>query len=161
MKRIAIFTVSILLLAGCATSEQRLQRRAEREAAVAEMISNKSFKIRADHMYPQRYPSRPVMSEFWLQLHDGVLNSYLPFFGQVHTPSMLTPSQGLNFEAPVLAFDESRNDRKQYTEFDICVRSDEDAYLYVVTIYDNGNAEIYVRGNNRDYIRFTGEIEEE
>lgn len=149
------------MLTACATSEQRLQRQAERAAAVAEMISQKAFKIRVDHMYPQRYPSRPVMSEFWLELRDGVLNSYLPFFGQVQMPSMQTQSQGLNFEAPVLAFDESRNDRKQYTEFAMRVRSEEDAYLYVVTIYDNGNAEIYVRGNNRDYIRFSGEIEEE
>ena len=149
----------ILLFVSCASTADKIRKAEETAGYVREQISQQNFRIRVNHMYPQRYPSRTVMSEFWMELKDGMLNSYLPYLGQVQSPSPYSIEQGLNFEAEVKNYSEQRNDRKRRTEIMFNAKSQEDTYLYKVYIYDNGSAEIDVHANRRDYIRFSGELE--
>ena len=71
----------------------------------------------------------------------------------------LSPSIGLNFEAPVLGYKESKPKSNKYTQLDIDVRTREDSYHYVIDIYDSGDAYIRVRSLNRDPISFDGALE--
>ena len=101
-----------------------------------------------------RYGSRTVTPDFYLELRGDTLRSYLPYLGQVHAPT-LSPSIGLNFEAPVLNYKQSRP-KSKYTQIDIDVRTREDSYHYVIEIYDSGEATIRVRPMNSDPISFDG-----
>ncbi len=154
------FTLAfIIALASCATSAEKAKRASETARQVQEQVAAETFKIKVDYMYPQRYPSRPIMSDFWLEMKEGSVNSYLPYFGQVQMPSAYSIDEGLNFETPIKNFVKQRNDRKHRTEIQFNAKSPDDYYLYTIYIYDDGKADISVSSNRRDAIRFSGELE--
>ena len=127
------------------SSEMRQQK------AVLSAIARKRWHIDITSMNTQRYGSRTVTSDFYLELRGDTLRSYLPYLGQVHMPTM-SPSIGLNFEEPVLSYKEGK-------QIDIRVRTREDSYHYVIEINDNGQAYIRVRSMKRDPISFDGTLE--
>ncbi len=157
--------VAVLALAGvmtmtsCASTADKAQRAAQNRQYVQEQLAAENFKIKVDYMYPQRYPSRPIMSDFWLEMKEGSVNSYLPYFGQVHMPSLYSIDEGLNFETPIQNYTKRRNERKHRTEIQFNAKSRDDYYAYSIYIYDDGNADISVHSNRRDAIRYSGELE--
>ena len=157
--------VAVLALAGvmtmtsCASTADKAQRATQNRQYVQEQLAAENFKIKVDYMYPQRYPSRPIMSDFWLEMKEGSVNSYLPYFGQVHMPSLYSIDEGLNFETPILNYTKRRNERKHRTEIQFNAKSRDDYYAYSIYIYDDGNADISVHSNRRDAIRYSGELE--
>ncbi len=157
--------VAVLALAGvmtmtsCASTADKAQRAAQNRQYVQEQLAAETFKIKVDYMYPQRYPSRPIMSDFWLEMKEGSVNSYLPYFGQVHMPSLYSIDEGLNFETPIQNYTKRRNERKHRTEIQFNAKSRDDYYAYSIYIYDDGNADISVHSNRRDAIRYSGELE--
>lgn len=159
VKTSSLVALLAVVISGCGSQQSRLEKAAAQSAYVHEQLSARSFRIRVDYMFPQRYPSRPVMSVFWLELKDGVVNSYLPYFGQVQSPSPYSQDEGLNFETETRNYTEKRNERKHRTEILFNVKSSSDYFLYKIFVYDDGNAEIDVHSNRRDYIRFSGELE--
>lgn len=156
---LSLFMTFILALVSCATSAEKAKMAAETARQVKEQVEAETFKIKVDYMYPQRYPSRPVMSDFWLEMKEGSVNSYLPYFGQVQMPSAYSIDEGLNFETHIKNFVKQRNDRKHRTEIQFNAKSPDDYYLYTIYVYDDGKADISVNSNRRDAIRFSGELE--
>ena len=154
-----LFVGLVMALVSCHTPQTNLQNNSAATALQHEQLPQLAFKVRVSQMYPQRYYSRPVLSEFTLEVKDGWLYSNLPYIGQVHSPSFYSVSKGLNFEAPIQDFAKRRNEKKHSNEFEFAVKNEEDSYVYVVTIYDNGTADIYVRAQKRDAIRFSGDLE--
>ena len=154
-----LVVASVMALVSCHTPQTNLQNNSAATALQHEQLPQLAFKVRASQMYPQRYYSRPVLSEFTLEVKDGWLYSNLPYIGQVHSPSFYSVSKGLNFEAPIQDFAKRRNEKKHNSEFEFAVKNEEDSYVYVVTIYDNGTADIYVTAQKRDAIRFSGDLE--
>ena len=108
-------------------------------------------------MNTQRYGSRTVTPDFYLELRGDTLRSYLPYLGQAQV-SQFSPSIGLNFEEPVRQYMESRP-KSKYTQLDIDVRTREDSYHYVIDIYDSGEATIRVRSQYRDPVSFDGTLD--
>lgn len=147
-----------VMLGSCATTAEKAQREAEQRRHVAEQVGERNFKIVVDYMYPQRYPSRPITSEFWLELKGDRVNPYLPYFGQSQMPSLYGIDEGPNVESEVRDYREQHNTRKHRTEIQFSTRTNDDTYHYVVYIYDDGKAEIYLRSNRRDSIRYSGEV---
>jgi len=77
--------------------------------------------------------------------------------GQVYQNAAVD-SEGLNFEAPIISYQESRP-KKNMTRIELEVRTKEDHYNYILEIYDTGTAYIRVRGQNRDSISFDGDCD--
>ena len=123
--------------------------------AIADAVAARQWHIDIRSMNTLRYGSRSVTPDFYLELRGDTLRSYLPYLGQVQIPSTLSPSIGLNFEAPVLSYNQSRP-KSKYTQIDIDVRTREDSYHYVIEIDDAGEATIRVRSQNSDPISFDG-----
>lgn len=156
----SLLTCAIAMtMTSCASTADKAKRTAQNRQYVQEQLAAETFKIKVDYMYPQRYPSRPIMSDFWLEMKEGSVNSYLPYFGQVHMPSVYSIDEGLNFETPIQNYAKRRNDRKHRTEIQFNAKSPDDYYSYAIYVYDDGNAEISVHSNRRDAIRYSGELE--
>lgn len=130
----------------------------EKRQAVADAIAAKEWHVDITSMNTMRYGSRSVTPDFYLELHGNTLRSYLPYLGQVQASPTLSPSQGLNFETPVLQYKVSRP-KSKYTQLDIDVRTREDSYHYAIEMYDSGEVVIRVRSLNRDPISFDGTLE--
>ena len=126
------------------------------EVKPSDAIAAKQWRIDIRSMNTMRYGSRMVTPDFYLELRGDTLHSYLPYLGQARVSPTLSPSIGLNFEAPVLTYKESKPKSNKYTQIDIDVRTKEDTYHYVVELYDSGEAYIRVRSLNRDPIGFDG-----
>lgn len=140
-------------------SHRNLTKKERKQVAVLGAISMKRWHIDITSMITMRYGSRTVTPDFYLELRGDTLRSYLPYLGQAQVSPTLSPSIGLNFEAPVLGYKESKPKSNKYTQIDIDVRTREDSYHYVIDIYDSGDAYIRVRSLNRDPISFDGALE--
>lgn len=132
---------------------------AEYRMTVAEAIAARQWHVDITSMNTMRYGSRSVTPDFYLELHGNTLRSYLPYLGQAQASPTLSPSKGLNFEAPVQQYKVSRPKSKKYTQLDIDVRTQEDSYHYVINLYNSGEAIIRVRSLNCDPISFDGTLE--
>ena len=126
------------------------------EVKPSDAIAAKQWRIDIRSMNTMRYGSRMVTPDFYLELRGDTLHSYLPYLGQARVSPTLSPSIGLNFEAPVLNYKVSKPKSNKYTQLDMDVRTKEDTYHYVVELYDSGEAYIRVRSLNRDPIGFDG-----
>ena len=126
--------------------------------AVSKAIATKQWRIDINSMNTMRYGTRTVTPDFYLELRGDTLHSYLPYLGQAQVSPTLSPSIGLNFEAPVLSYKESIPKSKKYTQIDIDVKTREDNYHYVIQLYDSSEANIRVRSLYRDPISFDGTL---
>ena len=126
------------------------------EVKPSDAIAARQWRIDIRSMNTMRYGSRMVMPDFYLELRGDTLHSYLPYLGQARVSPTLSPSIGLNFEAPVQNYKVSKPKSNKYTQLDMDVRTKEDTYHYVVELYDSGEAYIRVRSLNRDPIGFDG-----
>lgn len=107
-------------------------------------------------MYPMRGGSKNVTSNYSVEVRNDSLYSYLPYFGRAfHVP--YGGGKGLNFSEPIGSYRESTI-KKGRQHIEINVRNDEDSYLYVIDVFDNGNSDIEVRAQQRERISYSGEM---
>lgn len=151
------FTLFLLaaLLVGCASQQQRAEEKARMQRVVVEAVAARQWRIDITSMNAMRYGARTVTPDFFLELRGDTLRSYLPYLGQVHRAPVLSPSQGLNFDAPLLDYRES-HPKAHLSLVEIDVKTQEDLYRYRVEIYDTGSAYIHVQSQHRDPISFDG-----
>ena len=156
-KRNAIIVMLLMMLASCATQQERAERMAQRQKTVTEAVEKRQWRIDVNSMHTMRYGSKTVSLDFFLELRNDTLRSYLPYLGQAHRAPMGLPEQGLNFETQVLQYQQNKQKEHLY-EIEIKVRTQQDAYNYWVEIFDSGEANIRVRSNDRDPISFDGNM---
>ena len=156
MKKVFFYVImTSFLLVSCATQQERAERREQMRKAVAEAVETNRMRLEISWMNTQRYGSKSVTPDFFLELRGDTLNSYLPYMGQVYKATLTTQSQGLNFEVPVQAMQKShpKADRWLYV---IDAKTDEDSYKYIIELFETGKADIRVTSANRDHISFDG-----
>ena len=153
-----LFLIIVMLFVGCASSEQRAMYKAMTQKAVAEGLAQRHLLINISSMTSARYGTRMVSGGFSLEIKGDTLVSYLPYIGQVYQGMVYPTPQGLNFEAPILAYNQGRQDRG-LTRIVLETKTQEDLYRYVIDVYDTGKAYIRVRGQLRDPISFDGDVD--
>ncbi len=155
-----IFTLLTVVLAvsGCGIlSNETREEKAAREAREAQMVYDNvqagDFVIDIDRMYPLRGSSKTV-NTYSVRVKDGILYSHLPFIGQ----AWRVPYGGghaLNFDAKIGNYSVVRYREDGY-QVRIYVKTDEDEHLYLITVFNNGRADVDVQSGNRDRISYSG-----
>lgn len=145
------------VLVGCATQQERAEKREQVRGAVAEAVESQQIRIGISWMNTLKYGSKSVTPDFFLELKGDTLNSYLPYMGQAYRPTMPSQSEGLNFEVPVQQVRKSHPKNNRW-QLEIMARTNEDNYKYLIDIFDTGKATIHVSCANRDPISFDGEL---
>ena len=158
-----LFTLLTVLLtvAGCGvlsteTREEKAAREIREAQQIREFVETGSLKVRIDRMYPIRGTSRSV-NDFSLEVKDGILNSYLPYFGQVWR-APYGGGHGLNFKAEIGHYSVARTRNDGY-DVRIYVKTDEDEHWYLLTVFDNGRVSLDVQSVNRERISYSGLVE--
>ena len=152
-----LMTFAVLALLGCATQQERAERKAEMQKAVNEAVAKRQWHVDVTSMNALRYGAHRVTSDFFLELRGDTLQSYLPYLGQVHVAPMASPSQGLNFEVPVMDY-KVNSSKAHVSEIELKVKTQEDMFNYYIELYDTGLAHIQVRSLHRDPISFDGQL---
>ncbi|MBR3541686.1 MAG: DUF4251 domain-containing protein [Bacteroidales bacterium] len=152
-----IVILSVLVLSGCASSEEKAAQMAEQAALVTRALNNREYKIAVDRMYPMRGSSRSVSFGYSVEVRNDSLISYLPYFGRAYNLPY-GGGKGLNFSAPIGNYQEymMRNGRRH---IEIGVTNEEDTYLYTIEVFDNGNSSVEVRARQRERISYSGNVE--
>lgn len=160
MKRHLFSTVLILLalvmLYGCATTEERAARAAEKAVKVKAALSERNYKISIARMYPMRGGSKTVSYGYTVEVRNDTLISYLPFMGRAYNIPY-GGGKGLNFSERIESYQESQKKNGQY-QIEIGVTNDEDTYLYIIGVFDNGSSSIEVLSRQRESISYSGEM---
>ena len=147
----------LMTIMGCATLQEREERKERMRMAMAEAVEAKRMHIDITSMNTMRYGSRTVTPDFFLELKGDTVRSYLPYFGQAYQAPMMSPSQGLNFETIAKSIRVAKT-KKDVSRIEIEMKTDEDTYSYVIELYDSGKAYIHVRSQHRDPISFDGDF---
>ena len=164
MKRFTILILVISAIAcsleGCASTRMTTAEKAaktEKEAAqIRDSLSNWTFTINAYRMFPGRGTAKSISSGYQVKVNGDDFSSHLPYIGEAWN----VPYDGghaLTFKSKII--DRSLTQVKpDCYEVKIALRDSEDDYLYTITVFDNGNANILVNCRNRESIRFSGNI---
>ena len=161
MKKVLMAMVSaclaLVVLSGCATSEERAARAAEQAAKVKTALTERDYKISIDRMYPMKGSSKNVSYGYSVEVRNDSLISYLPYFGRAYSVPY-GGGKGLNFSERIGSYEEALLKNGKH-HIEIGVTNEEDTYLYTIDVYDNGNSTIAVQSRQREPISYAGRIE--
>ncbi len=157
MKKL-ILCLMVAVLVGCATSEEKAARDAERAREVAAALADRHYTIGVTRMHPQRGRSVNVSYGYELKVKGDTLVSYLPYFGRAYSVPY-GGGKGLNFTSHIDGYRETRV-KKGLTRVELVTTNDEDTYYYMIEVFDNGWASISVQMRQREHIRYDGEMKE-
>ena len=149
--------MAVALLAGCATSAEKLERQARDAAFVEEALQSRHYTINIRMMYPQKGRAVNVTSNYSVEVKGDTLVSYLPYFGRAYNVPY-GGGKGLNFTAPITGY-RSEVNNKGMTRVILTSENEEDSYLYVLEIFNNGESSVEVRSHQRDRILYSGQMD--
>ena len=152
------------VLASCATAEERAARAAEQTKKVTAALNDRHYVIAIDRMIPMRGSSKNVSYGYSVEVRNDSLISYLPYFGQAYNyfgQAYNVPyggGKGLNFSAPISSYQEfqKKSDRRS---IEIGLTNEEDTYVYLIDVFDNGSASVHVTARQRESISYSGNME--
>jgi len=159
MKRLAILLALLgALIAGCSpmSKAERAAEEARVQKAVSDSLAEGHYKVYVNYMYPLRGPAKSLSYGYYVGIHGDKIDSYLPYFGVV-SQVPYGGGNGLNFNGDIAYYSENITGDKH--EITINVKTDEDTFVYVLTIYENASATVFVRGMYRDAITFNGTLD--
>ena len=149
--------LALVVLSGCATSEERAARAAEQAAKVKSALTERNYKISVDRMYPMRGSSKTVSYGYSVEVRNDSLISYLPYFGRAYSVPY-GGGKGLNFSERIGSYEEALLKNGKH-HIEIGVTNEEDTYLYTIDVFDNGSSTIAVQSRQRESISYSGKIE--
>ena len=160
MKKVFVTTVlsclALVMLSGCATSEERAARAAEQKKKVAAALTERKYEIAVDRMYPSRGSAKSVSYGYCVKVRNDSLISDLPYFGRAYSVPY-GGGKGLNFSERIDSYHESlEKNGKRHIE--ISLKNEEDTYLYRIDVFDNGNSSIDVQARQREPISYSGNM---
>ena len=166
MRNIHLFALSALMvaclaMAGCSSSRLTSQEKAllkqQQAQFVINSITDSHFVIQVDRVTPRRGMSHALNYGYSLTVKGDTLVSVLPYFGRTYSLPY-GGGVGLNFEAKISDIRAVRSNKQMLNRLEIAVTNEEDTYLYIIDIYDNGKSYIEVRSRRRETINFSGNI---
>ena len=160
MKKLFLLMIAVAGLAACTVSRQTAEGRAAKAAHVAQRVGEKldsmRFRVDVNYIYPRRGAARAVDFGYGIRLSGDTLYSRLPYFGRAyHVP--YGGGKALDFTAPV-GDRQVRWLKNGLTRVELRVTNDEDRYLYVIDVFDNGRVMLDVTAQEREQVQFAGEM---
>ena len=154
---IVMALLAAVLLGGCATSEERAAQKAEQVKKVTAALNRRQYKISIARMYPMNGPSKTVTYGYSVEVKNDSLFSYLPYFGRAYNVPY-GGGKGLNFSAPIGSYQEevAKNGKRR---IEIGLTNEEDTYLYILEVFDNGSSTVSVMSRQREQISYSGDME--
>ena len=154
---IVMALLAAVLLGGCATSEERAAQKAEQVKKVTVALNRRQYKIAIARMYPMNGPSKTVTYGYSVEVKNDSLFSYLPYFGRAYNVPY-GGGKGLNFSAPIGSYQEevAKNGKRR---IEIGLTNEEDTYLYILEVFDNGSSTVSVMSRQREQISYSGDME--
>jgi len=163
MKRFTLFAALSIALAALtfgsplAYSQEKTSEDQQKAQQVQQKLDSKDFTINVNYMMPMRGGGEALSSLYSLSIQDNTVKSYLPYKGQA-TSIPYGGGDGLNFEDKIQDYKDNGL-KKDSRIIEFKVEHEGDLLEYKITVFDNGQADIFVASRNRDNISFRGELD--
>jgi len=139
------------------SAQNKEEKATQKRQAVKELVRSKNYKIYVNIALPMSGHSIQLSSEYYLEVKNDSLFSYLPYYGRAY----MIPydgGKGLIFNAPITSYQIKKNKKGKY-EVTAETRNSEDTYKYYLTIFYDGSSNIQVNMQNRQSIGFIGRLD--
>lgn len=139
-----------------------IEKETQEEAAgfVATALSEQELAIEVDRIMPMKGPSIPSYDGYTLKIKDGVVNAYLPFFGEAYTGVVYgIDASGIEFKDCPIEIDDSgsKPSRGKYV-WRFTARCGMEKVYVTVTFWEGGSADISCNPTNRSHISYSGNV---
>ena len=157
-RSIIAIAAALLVITSCGTTRMTSEEKKRQETLIANAVCAKldarSYEIDVDYMSPLRGGGRSVTFGYNVKVDGDNIKSYLPYVGEARSVPYGGGS-GLNFEDTIDDYQDSglKKGRRNIT---ITTTTDEDTFVFNITVYDNTKADIRVHSRNRDDISYIG-----
>jgi hypothetical protein len=153
-----IICLLIFLLAGIlpVSAQNKKQKKEETQKAIKELVEAQKIKIEVDIAYPMRGKSRILTSNYSVEVRNDSVFSYLPYFGVAYNVPY-GGGKGLIFDEKITDY-KLTFDKKGTAKVYFKTRNSEDSYIYNLSVYTSGDADVHVTPNNRQAISYRGEF---
>lgn len=163
IKTLTIILAAALSLAACSSQRSAAEKSNDaRQLAmqIDDSVAARTLHISFDFVYPQRFPSRSLTSEYDIEVRNDSVFSYLPYFGRAYRTDITRNDRSpLDFKSSITHWlAEAKNKR---TEIRFAARNNFEVLLYAITIFPNGKASLHVKSSDREPITFDGEMDVE
>lgn len=159
MKKVILLFISLAVLSNVIIAqEKRSDRRRTRDREKAEeiqkLIDLGNVRFIANFAHPMSGGSIHLTSEYTLDIEEGKVTAYLPFFGRAYSVDYGSMDGGIKFsEMPVsLTWEKEKRGNRAVME----VKTVKDNYRLQLSVTPLGYASLDVISNNRQPIRFSG-----
>lgn len=141
------------------TKEEKAREAARTAAYIDNAVRTKSFTIDITRIFPVAFPSRETLNEYQITFDGDKVTCRLPYIGGSRTAAFGNDDISIVLEKQKVLYtdDFSDADEGEY-RFLFKANSGRDAWKFTIQIYDNGSAFIGCDSNNKDNIRYSGEV---
>jgi len=159
MKRVimlflSLVLLSIVVLAQDSRRDKRRTRDREKSEEIQKLIDQGNLRFIANFAHPMSGGSIHLTSEYTLDIEDGKVTAYLPFFGRAYSVDYGAMDGGIKFSemASSLTWEKEKKGNRAVME----VKTNRDAFQVQLSVTPLGYASLNVISNNRQPIRFSG-----
>ncbi len=157
-KRIFICLFIVLLVNILPINAQsKKQKKEELRQAIKELVEAQKIKVNVNTAYPMRGQSINLTSNYSVEVRNDSIFSYLPYYGVAYSVLYGGNSMGLIFNEKLTDYQLSYNS-KGTANIRFKTHTDEDSFVYWLSIYTSGSVNINITPNNRQSISFQGEF---
>jgi len=160
MKATRFFICLFAILLGTTlpiNAQTKKQKKEDTKKAIKELVEAQKIKVEVDIAYPMRGNSRNLTSNYSVEIRNDSVFSYLPYFGIAYSLPYGGTGKGLIFNERVTDY-KLTFDKKGTANIRFKTRTEEDSFIYLISIYTSGSASINVMPTNRQSISFRGEF---
>lgn len=162
MKKYLMMFVVVLLVAACATPEERAARQAENLKMVKECVGGQKYRISIRSMIPMRSTSHMVSGR-WLIVDGDKINCSLPYAGREDIPHMKTHAElhqdmNIEFKGDIENYLLNYMPKKKCGVVTFSTEYSGEKLDFSITIDNGGNAKIRLTPEKRDYIDYEGTV---
>lgn len=164
IKTTLLALAAAFMLAGCGAFSQTPQEKAETAASVTNAIQNQDIYIVIDRIQPKSFPQKETMDGYSLSIKDGVLKCYLPYIGRADFSFPNEDAIAVDADNVPVNVKTTVNPAKRncyaFLEFNFPNRYNSEIFNVNIEVYSNGTAYVKVDSQYRDFINYTGHLEQ-
>ncbi|HYQ57882.1 MAG TPA: DUF4251 domain-containing protein [Draconibacterium sp.] len=164
MKKIIIASILIFSIVAVNAQDKKLsrkERKAQRNAMLTEqttkLVDSKTWQFNADQMIPTGASSRNLTTPYNVVLKDGVVSSYLPYFGRAYTVDYGSTESPLTFDSPIEEYNIKDTKRDGYMIY-FTANNKNDKIVFTLHVSSTGSASLSASSTNRQNISFNGDL---
>lgn len=128
-------------------------------ALVNDAVNAQNLSVEINYINPAYGPARPSADGYHLTIKDGIVNSYLPFFGVSHGTAGVYGMEpaGIEFkDCPVEINTLASKPGKGKYVYSFIARSGNEKVAVSITFWTNGSAQISCNPENRSIMSYSG-----